>query len=195
MFDPSNSAFGVLAAAFCPRRRVLAVVEEVYAKDAESTTKAILNAILPKIARYNPDMSAWDFYYDPAAKWFYQESLELKMAGSLPEGFILKKSPKREGTKEEGLSSILTLLDEKRLIIASHCKNTIWEMECYKRDKNGNIPKKGDNNIDNLRYLVTILGKQIASINGIESLVVTNSERRPRRQDRDIVKQIIKRFA
>lgn len=196
MFDPSNSAFGVIAAAFCSQRRSLFILEELYAKDEGSTSKAVTKAILEKVLKYNPDVSTWEMYYDPAAKWFYQECNELRLNGVLPPGFILKKSPKREGTKEEGLSNILTLLDENRIKIASHCKNTIWEMSSYKRDKTGKIPKKNDNNIDNLRYLVMILGKHLTSVEGsIVPRESFSSTRRKKDNGRDIVNRIMKRYA
>jgi len=163
MFDPSNSAFGVAVYFFDPRHKRLFLIEELYEKDQASTASAIWKAIVPKIIRYQPSISEWKFYYDPAAAWFGQETLALKHKGDIHSEIALMKAPKRAGTKEDGISVILTLFDENRFSIASHCKHAIWEFETYSRKPNGEIPKKGDNIIDNTRYLVTILQRRIFS--------------------------------
>ena len=54
--------------------------------------------------------------------------------------------------KEAGLSLIKDQMLENLAMISDRCKNLIWEVENYIKDKNGNIPKKADHLIDCWRY-------------------------------------------
>lgn len=149
--DPAAaSTFAVLFAAYNQFTKQVFLLDELYEQNqANMTVKTIGQQILAKKAELN-DRSEWRQGYDEAATWFQNEMLD-----NFQEH--LEPSQKAANDKEVGLSLIKDALLQKKLIISDRCVKTFWEMDNYYKDRNGNIPKKNDHNIDNLRYILSSL--------------------------------------
>jgi hypothetical protein len=89
----------------------------------------------------------WNKIYDYAAAWF-----ELDVALSFDEALMpcLKDLKK----KEDKLSLIKQVMIEKKMKFSTRCVKTYWEMQVYRKDDKGRIPKENDHLIDNLRYIL-----------------------------------------
>lgn len=68
-------------------------------------------------------------------------------------GVSVFPSGKKPLKKEEGLSLIKDQILSGRITVSEKCEPLVTEMVRYRRDENGNIPKKGDHLIDCARYL------------------------------------------
>lgn len=155
MVDPGSttSAFAVLFVAFYRPDPYAIFFEEIYETDSTQTSVGI---VCPKISsicnRYNPNLSQWRFYYDPAAAWFAIDA----NARFGSNGMVFVPAPKREGDKLEGLATLDELMLQNRIVMSSQCANTIWEFDNYFKDKKGNFIKKNDHQIDNARYFTKV---------------------------------------
>ena len=153
MADPGStgSAFAFLLAAYQPYAERLFCVDEIYETNPEHTSVGRLIPILfEKMLTYHAPLSAWSCYYDSAAAWFpinFNERFE-------DSGIIWMPVEKKAGDKEENINVINELIEVRDLILSTRCGNAVWEIENYKRDAKGRIPKRHDHQIDNLRYLV-----------------------------------------
>jgi hypothetical protein len=156
--DPgTTTCFAVLIAAFNPYTRRLYILDEIYEKNPEETsTRRIWPRIVDLMRKWNPTISsadsAWIKGYDEAAAWFAME------VGDSYAGISLQATNKKLNNKENGLSLMKDQMLAKLVTINDNCKNLIWEVENYVKDKAGNIPKKNDHLIDVWRYINSALG-------------------------------------
>lgn len=163
MSDPgtSGSASAHLLIAYDRHTSKVFCVDEVYERDPEKTViGALAPRLIEKCGEYHLPLTDWKAYYDSAAAWFRQEFLD--RFGDC--GLVYMAVEKRPGEKEEGLDIINELIINYDLMLSTRCGNAIWELDNYRRDKNGKLPKKDDHQIDNLRYFAKKSGIVIGDI-------------------------------
>lgn len=160
--DPgSSTVFGMLFVAVNVYKPQLYIMDEIYETDISETA---VSKIWPRAEKvidsiYN-NFSAWDFIYDEAATDFWVEmNDQFPYVPFRPTHKATDvKNTKKEGESKPGISLIRTQLQLGQVVISEKCRNLIWELENYKRNKKGQIPKKNDHLIDDWRYLNADLG-------------------------------------
>ena len=148
-FDPAaSSCFGVLLAAINRNDRRVYLLDEIYETSTMDTrAKEIFKRAREKWRAIVPLDSDWHKIYDYAEKWF-----QVEIAGEFDEAiFPCEKDLKN---KEAKLSVIKDTMIYDRFLVSEKCPKTFWELQLYKKDEKGMIPKKNDHNIDNLRYIL-----------------------------------------
>jgi len=148
-YDPANATvFGVLLIAINRLDKRVWALDEIYEDEQLKTTaKQIYLAAKAKrdeIYEYEAD---WTQIYDYAAAWFQTEiAVEFDEA--------IHPCTKDLKNKDNKLSVIKDMLLYDRLMYSERCLKSVWEIENYKKDEKGKIPKENDHNIDNLRYIL-----------------------------------------
>jgi len=149
VFDPASaSTFGVLFLAIHKRTKKVAIIDEIYEKDkAKMSTRGIFprarRMVLQNGISLEHDVDA---VYDNAATWFRNEVAVEYDYGLIP-------CTKDVSKKEERLNLIKDILLVDGLFICSDkCTNFSLEMQGYRTDENGKIPKENDHLIDCFRY-------------------------------------------
>lgn len=143
--DPgTETVFAVLFYAINPYTNMVYILDEIYAKSQSETSTSV---IIPKIIRARRELDYIDYtqIYDEAEAWFSNEA-----SASFSESFL--PTHKSWSSKAEGLSLIKDQMLNVKVMISDRCKNLVWEISNYVKDKNGNIPKKHDHLIDCWRY-------------------------------------------
>lgn len=148
-FDPAaSSVFGVLLVAINRHDKRLWLLDEIYEdKTSETRAKAIFIRAREKwreICAYDAD---WYKIYDYAEKWF-----QVEIAGEFDEA--INPCEKDMKNKEAKLSVVKDAMLYNRFKASTRCEKSFWELQLYKKDEKGMIPKKNDHNIDNLRYIL-----------------------------------------
>ncbi len=158
--DPGNkTVFAVLFICYNPYTGKVYVLDEIYQDDPNQTTVQRIWAHARKIMQglhmpsgTNVDTNRiWQKFHDSAAAWWELELLNQFGVGSCP-------CPKFLGDKEEGLSMLKDMFLDYQLVFSSRCVKTAWEVENYKTDEHGRIPKRNDHTIDILRYWLLVTG-------------------------------------
>lgn len=149
--DPAGATcFAVLFVAINPYTKEIFCLDEIYEKDQkEMTVKNIGKRIIEKRDELFSRMNEWRQGYDEAATWFSNEWMD-----TFPDENGLEPSQKAHHDKAYGLSLIKTAMLQQKFWVSSRCVNLYKELENYIKDKNGNIPKKNDHLIDDLRYIL-----------------------------------------
>lgn len=148
--DPAGaSCFAVLYVAINPFSREIYILDEIYeTSQAEMTVVKIGHRIQAMTAELYSNADAWRLGYDEAETWFANEMLS---------HFELSFEPtqKARSDKMTGLSLIKDALLAGKVFMSDRCKKLFWEMDQYRKDSNGKIPKLNDHLIDCLRYVLT----------------------------------------
>lgn len=149
--DPAAaSTFAVLFCAYNPYTKMIYLLDELYEQNqAQMTVAQIGKRIIQKRDELN-SRTQWRQGYDEAATWFQNEMLDHFSEHMEP-------SQKAANDKESGLTLIKDAILQGKVLISERCVKTFWEMDNYYKDRNGNIPKKDDHNIDNFRYILAAL--------------------------------------
>lgn len=146
--DPAGaSCFAVLFVAINPYTRDIYVLDEIYeTKQANMSVKNIGERMLAIVDDLYDVREAWRFGYDEAEAWFRNEMLD---------HFSIHFEPtqKAKSDKTTGLSLIKDTLLAGKLHLSDRCVKLWWEMENYRKDDNGKIPKLNDHALDCLRYV------------------------------------------
>jgi hypothetical protein len=146
--DPAAaSCFAVLFAALNPYTKTWYVLDEIYeTKQGEMTVSKIGQQIIDiRNELFSYRFKEWRQGYDEAETWFQSEMLD-----NFQETF--EPTHKMKTDKVTGLSLIKDIMLKDKLVISDRCKNFFWELDNYRKDKNGKIPKKHDHLIDCMRY-------------------------------------------
>lgn len=148
-FDPAaSSVFGVLLVAINRFDKRLWLLDEIYEENTMQTrAKEIFSRARDKwreICAFDDD---WYKIYDYAEKWF-----QVEIAGEFDEA--VHPCEKDLKNKEAKLSVIKDAMLYGRFLASERCVKSFWELEIYRKDEKGMIPKKNDHNIDNLRYIL-----------------------------------------
>lgn len=164
--DPAGaSCFAVLFAALNPYTRTLYLLNEVYETSQESMSVGKIGSrILSNASELYDEKQSWRFGYDEAATWFANEMLD---------HFSLHFEPSRKSKQEKmvGLSLIKDMILQGKLVISSRCQKLFWEMDNYRKDDSGKIPKINDHLIDCLRYILIALNY---NLNESEEIIPEN---------------------
>jgi len=148
--DPAAaSCFAVLFVAINPYTKKLYFLDEIYEKDqARMTVKVIGSEIIAKRTElYSGRDAEWRQGYDEAATWFASEMLDV-----FDEYF--EPTQKMKTDKATGLSQIKDILLDGKAVLSDRCVNLYKEMDHYRKDKSGKIPKVNDHLIDDFRYIL-----------------------------------------
>ncbi len=157
--DPSNSAFGYLCMAVNPYTKEVYFLDEILEKSEDETTE---QAISPRIKAIedelfsdeeNSDTERFERVCDEAAKWFI-----VGCANDPQIGVHWHPTEKHLHTKEFGISLLRTLFRYNKGYVSDRCKWLSWQLENYRKDKKGAIPKLNDDLIDAARYGLHKLG-------------------------------------
>ena len=148
-FDPAaSSVFGVLLVAINNKDKRVWLLDEIYEdRTMETRAKSIYSRARDKWREINAFDADWHKIYDHAEKWF-QVEIALEFDEAI---FPCEKDLKN---KEAKLSVIKDTMLHGRFKATDRCSKTCWELQVYKKDENGKIPKENDHNIDNLRYIL-----------------------------------------
>lgn len=148
--DPAGaSCFAVLFCAINPYTKDVYWLDEIYERSQTEMTVAKLGR---RIIRTREDLfesDTWRSGYDEAAAWFHNEWLE-----NFPDEQGLEPSQKSLRAKEDGLSQIKDIILAGKWHMSDRCQWFFWELNKYRKDDKGKIPKKDDHLIDCARYLL-----------------------------------------
>jgi hypothetical protein len=146
--DPAAaSCFAVLFVAVNPYTKQLYCLDEIYELQQGQMT---VGKIWPRVRHIRDDlfdMAEWRQGYDEASTWFASEVLDAY-------GESLEPTQKMKSDKVTGLGLIKDLMLQGKLILSDRCTKLYWELERYRKDSSGKIPKKDDHLIDCLRYTI-----------------------------------------
>jgi hypothetical protein len=129
------------------------ILDELYInKLGKNSTRQIVPATLEKANEINPVGDDWMDCYDHAAAWFASE-----VSFEYPDyPHALLPCTKDLKNKDAKLSLIKDTLNKEVFTMTDRCLKLYWEMENYKIDDNGKIPKENDHAIDCLRYMLNL---------------------------------------
>jgi hypothetical protein len=146
--DPAGaSCFAVLFVAINPYTKEIFCLDEIYeTTQVEMTVSKIWRRIKDIRDDLNEECE-WRQGYDEASTWFANEVFDLFNEG-------LEPTQKMRSDKLTGLSMIKDALLQGKLILSDRCQKLYWELERYRKDASGKIPKKDDHLIDCLRYIM-----------------------------------------
>lgn len=149
VFDPgTTTCFAVLFAAINPYTSQIFVLDEIY---ETNRTKNSVGEIWPRveaiIAKHYPFQAEWRLTCDEAEAWFINEVAQRY-------GVAISPTHKSSRDKDKDLSIIKDAMATGKLLIPDHSEKLIWEIENYATDEEGNLPKKHDHLVDDLRYLI-----------------------------------------
>lgn len=161
--DPaSRTVFGGLVGCVDPYTSTIYILDEIYAKKEQDTLiSKIAPQLLSKMMDLYPEGNIeydWAKVCDEQGAWAILAILEM-----FP-NMAFMASQKHYNKKPQGIQLINEAITRGLLKISDRCVNLIKEMEEYQRNKNGNIPKINDHNIDCLRYLLGHLNYSIVPI-------------------------------
>ena len=150
--DPAAaSCFGVLLCAINPYTKHIYVLDEIYEMEqSEMTVQKIGFRIIGKKNNIY-SRGDWRQGYDEANPWFNNE-----MIAHYDESF--EPTHKSFTAKEVGIGLLKDILIAGNITVSDRCVNWYWEMDNYRLDKNGKIPKKNDHLIDCTRYILSASG-------------------------------------
>lgn len=145
--DPAAaSCFAVLFCAVNPYTREVFFVDEIY-----ETTQANMSVgkIWPAIREKRDEAweGEWRQGYDEAATWFANEVLDMF-------GEHLEPSQKARADKMTGITMLKDMMLRNKIWLSDRCQKFYWELERYRKDSSGRIPKKDDHLIDAARYIL-----------------------------------------
>ena len=145
--DPAAaSCFAVLFCAINPYSKTIYCLDEVYEMDQGQMT---VGKLWPRIRDKKNELwddGDWRQGYDEAATWFANEVLDLFSEH-------LEPTQKMKNDKMTGLSLIKDAMLYGKLKLSDKCQKLFWELEHYRKDSSGKIPKKDDHLIDCFRYI------------------------------------------
>jgi len=145
--DPAGaSCFAVIFCAVNPYSKKVYCLDEIYELHQ---TEMTVGRIWPRIKAIRDELwddGEWRQGYDEASTWFANEVLD-----SFNEG--LEPTQKMRSDKLTGLSLLKDAILQGKLVMSERCQKLYWEMERYRKDASGKIPKKDDHLIDCLRYV------------------------------------------
>jgi len=147
--DPAAaSVFAVLFAVLNPYTKTWYFLDEIYETNQGEMTVMRIGKRIQELKHTIIDHPAieWRQGYDEAEKWFASE-----MFDHFQEHF--EPTHKMKTDKVRGLTLIKDALLHDHIVISDRCKKLFWEMDSYRKDKNGNIPKENDHLLDCVRYL------------------------------------------
>ena len=146
--DPAGaSCFAVLFCAINPYNKEIYCLDEIYETTQGEMTVSKIWKRIKEIRDDLNDECEWRQGYDEASTWFANEVFDLFNEG-------LEPTQKMRSDKLTGLSMIKDALLQGKLILSARCEKLYWELERYRKDASGKIPKKDDHLIDCLRYVM-----------------------------------------
>lgn len=147
--DPgSSSVFGGLVAAINEYTKEVYWLDELYeTRENETMVEFLWPRVQEKEDELFPGEDPERFLrvYDEAAKWFYVEAMNRFNVNFLP-------TEKALNSIEFGLSLLRTIFRFNLGYVSDRCTHFVHELENWRKDKNGNIPKTGKHLIDCSRY-------------------------------------------
>jgi len=158
IFDPASvSTFGILFGGIHKHNKKIVILEEVYEQDKGSmSTGVIWPKMYNKIKDYPMLIEDMRLVYDNAAAWFASEMQAQFDIGLEPCRKDVGSKASGGHSKESRLNLIKDILLRDDLFkVSERCPNLLEEMQNYRTDKNGKIPKEDDHLIDCLRYLLS----------------------------------------
>ncbi len=159
-YDPGSAVcFAGLFGVLNKYTKDVYILDCIYAKDTRDTSVGVIYPEAQQIMNgIYPVEDYWWGTYDHAATWFRNEVQDRY-------GRALNPCEKDLKNKENKLSMIKDMLNERKLIFSDNCMKGIqedsgilWEMMNYRKDQNGKIPKENDHAIDALRYKLNAMG-------------------------------------
>lgn len=162
--DPSQSAFGVLLMAVNPYSKEVFFLDEILEKQEDETLE---QSLWPRIKAKeddlypdpdNVDSERFLRVCDEAAKWFI-----VGCANDPKINVAFLPTEKALNTKEFGLSLLRSIFRWDKGYVSDRCQKFIWQLENYRKNERGLIPKKHDDLIDCGRYGLHALGYYLTS--------------------------------
>lgn len=155
--DPSQN--GVFAVLYIVLDRVagrfMVIGEEAIGDNAETGSMDVWAKIKKRCEGFYPNILRWNFVYDEAAAWFYNDLDRHGVFNEIPD---LKFEPTQKHLidKTEQMSFLKDIFAERgRCFIARECEACIKQIENYVTNKKGEYHKdQPDDFIDDLRYFL-----------------------------------------
>lgn len=160
--DPAGATcFAVLFAAINTYTRDVYWLDEIYEREqAEMTVKKIGARAIAIRNELNDDKMAWREGYDEAETWFLNEWIE-----NFPNEAGLEPSRKAKSDKDSGLSLMKDIMLAGKWHMSDRCQFFFWELNKYKTNDQGRLPKKDDHLIDDARYILDAAGYSLPEKN------------------------------
>jgi len=171
--DPGTATcFAVLFVAMNPYTKKLYILDEIYEEDQRQTSVSVIGRRLISKKHSLYQRADWLQGYDEAATWFCNEMIDQFDEAFLPTQKAMNK-------KEQGLGLIKDQLLTDMVVISDRCQSLISEIKNYIRDKHGKIPKEKDHNIDNWRYINSLLNYDMNKAKEPANIEEENKEWKP----------------
>lgn len=152
--DPAAaSVFAVLFCAINRYTKTVYVLDEIY---ETAQTEMTVQIIGKRIMKMRDDLMSlpgveWRQGYDEAEKWFANE-----MFSHFGEHF--EPTQKMKHDKITGLTLIKDMLLQHKIVMSDRCKKLFWEMDNYRKDKDGKVVKTKDHCISGDMLVTTLNG-------------------------------------
>ena len=151
--DPSQSAFGVLEMAINPYTKEVYFLDEILERQEDETfehslwprIKAMEDELFPDPENREPERFLR--VCDEAAKWWI-----VGCANDPRIGVAFVPTEKATNSKEFGLSLLRSIFRFDKGYVSDRCQKFIWQLENWRKNKRGEIPKSHDDLIDASRY-------------------------------------------
>jgi hypothetical protein len=170
--DPaSTSIFGIVFMLANRYTKRVIVFDEVYESKPElMTAREILKVIREKIKPFQDRIGEYRFVYDEAAAWFRNEIQELDSS------LWFEPSQKARFGVEGYIELVRSFINSEMIQFAESVPKMFWELENYKKDEKGKIPKENDHLINALEYGLGALGLNLDQ--GKEPVIIPREEPR-----------------
>jgi hypothetical protein len=169
--DPAAaSVFGSLFIALNPYTQHIYVLDEIYEREqAKMTVRQIGKRVIDTVEALAPrPRCEWRLIYDEAETWFQNE---------MQEHFeeALEPTHKALHDKDIGISLLKDVLLAGKITISDKCVHFYWELDNYRKDHTGKIPKKNDHCIAKGELVTTDRGLVPIEYVTTEDKVLTTS--------------------
>lgn len=144
--DPSGTRHATLFIAYNKATAEAFVLDEIVETDAQKLSCGQLSVRVKasELKYFNGAYESPFRIYDEAAKLYAIEMADYQL--------YFAPTQKKQNQKSNNISLVRDALINKKLFVASHCRNTISDLKTYHTDENGQIVKELDDCCDCVLY-------------------------------------------
>jgi hypothetical protein len=170
--DPGYaSCFAVLFAVYDPVVGYFYLLDEIYETDRR---KISVERLWPEIEKKQGQIAS---HFKGQVKWqSIYDSAALGFANTVRDRFSrrikLMPTVKEKDDEENYLRMANSLFAMDKCFISEDCPKTIFEIENYETDENGNFPDTTNHQLDNFRYCLKRLGVNLKLLERQESSII-----------------------
>lgn len=150
--DPAAaSVFANLIIAIDPYSKEVYFLDELYEKQEDETTEHI---IWPKLKAQEDDVYPLDINADPERFLHVYDEAETWWRVGVNNEYGIAYTPTEKGknSREFGITLLRSIFRYNKAYVSDRCKWLGWELENWRKDNKGRIPKINDHLVDCSRY-------------------------------------------